>query len=212
VPARPPDPNPVRSKARFRRMAVLLGWWALVLVGLLLLTSGGPWWLILPIGVVGVLVVANTLVIVRHTGPEEAALEPGRLAAATSARDDGVAVWASRSPRPRSGDRSRRSGTLAYAGGRLSFTVDPVAGRRDGDDPLADVTVLDAPARQLELGRRPRWLRPSLVVTHQGIRHVFELSPPSDLGAGPVGAVVAAAWWDQLVEVGARTAPRTEHG
>jgi hypothetical protein len=95
----------------------------------------------------------------------------------------------------------------------LSFTVDPATARRDAaGDPLADVTVLDAPARQLELGRRPRWLRPSLVVTHQGTRHVFDLSPPSDLGAGPVGAVVAAAWWDQLVEVGARTRPRTDRG
>jgi hypothetical protein len=202
----PPAPNPTRSRARFRRMAVLLLWWAFVLIGLLFLTSGGPWWLILPVGVMGVLVVTNTLVIVRHTGPEEHALEPGRLALADTSRDDGVAVWASRSPRHGGRDRSRRAGTLAYAGGRLSFTVDPVAdGKGRGDDPLADVTVLDAPVRQIELGGRPTMVRPSLALTHAGTRHVFDLSPPFDLGAGAVGAVVAAAWWDQLAEVGART-------
>lgn len=197
--------NPVRQKARFRRMAVLLGWWAVVLIGLLLLTAGGPWWLILPVGVVGVLVVANTVVIVRHTGPEEAALEPGRLALADSDRDESVAVWASRSPRHGTGERGRRPGTLAYGGGRLTFTVDPLTGRRaGGDDPLADVTILDAPAPRLELGPRPNALRPALVVTHEGTRHVIDLSPAFDLGAGAVGAVVARAWWEQLVEVGAR--------
>jgi hypothetical protein len=202
-----PAPNPTRSKARFRRMAVLLGWWAFVLVGLLFLSSGGPWWLVLPVGVMGVLVVANTLVIVRHTGPEETALEPGRLARADADRDDAVAVWASRSPRPRGGDRSRRTGTLTYAGGRLGFTVDPATHRRPGtDDPLADVAILDAPVRQIELGGRPTLVRPALVAVHDGTRHVFDLSPQFDLGAGAVGAVVAAAWWDQLVEVGARTA------
>lgn len=204
---RPPAPavNPVRQKARFRRMAVLLGWWALVLIGLLLLTAGGPWWLILPVGVVGVLVVANTVVIVRHTGPEENALEPGRLALADADRDESVAVWASRAPRHGTGERGRRPGTLSYVGGRLSFTVDPPTGRRaDADDPLADVTILDAPPRQLQLGSRPNPLRPALVVTHDGTRHVFDLSPAFDLGAGAVGAVVARAWWDQLVELGAR--------
>ena len=77
--------------------------------------------------------------------------------------------------------------------------------RSGGDDPLADVAVLDAPARQLELGRRPTLLRPALVVSHQGTRHVLDLSPPFDLGAGAVGAVVAGAWWDQLAELGAHT-------
>jgi len=77
-PAARPPVNPVRQKARFRRMAVLLAWWALALIGLLLLTAGGPWWLILPVGVIGVLVVTNTIVIIRHTGPEESALTPGR--------------------------------------------------------------------------------------------------------------------------------------
>jgi hypothetical protein len=204
-----PPVNPTRQKARFRRMAVLLGWWAIVLVGLLLLTAGGPWWLILPVGVVGVLVVANTIVIVRHTGPEETALEPGRLALADTDRDESVAVWAARSPRQGSRERQRRPGTLAYTGGRLSFTFDPLTGKKgDGDDPLADVTVLDATPRELELGRRPNALRPALVVTHDGTRHVLDLSPPFDLGAGAVGAVVARAWWEQLAELGARTPGR----
>lgn len=209
---RPPAPavNPVRQKAHFRRMAVLLGWWALVLIGLLLLTAGGPWWLIVPVGVVGVLVVANTVVIVRHTGPEETALEPGRLALADTDRDESVAVWASRAPRHGTGERGRRPGTLAYAGGRLRFTTDSFTGRRaDADDPLADdhladVTVLDASPRELELGPRPNALRPALVVTHDGTRHVLDLSPSFDLGAGTVGAVVARAWWEQLAELGAR--------
>jgi hypothetical protein len=201
-----PNPNPTRQKARFRRMAVLLLWWAFVLIGLLLLTAGGPWWLILPVGVMGVLVVANTVVIVRHTGPEETALEPGRLALADSSRDEGVAVWATRSPRHGGRDRSRRSGTLAYGGGRLSFTVDPdTRAEGKGADPLSEVTVLDAPVRQVELGPRPNMLRPALVVTHQGTRHVLVLSPTFDLGAGTVGAVVTCAWWDQLAELGART-------
>ena len=204
-PAARPPVNPVRQKARFRRMAVLLAWWALALIGLLLLTAGGPWWLILPVGVIGVLVVTNTIVIIRHTGPEESALTPGRLAEADAERDDAVAVWATRSPRHCGRDKARRTGTLAYAGGRLSFTTDP-ATDPGADDPLADVMVLDAPVRQLELGPRPNPLRPALVVTHQGTRHVLTLSPPFDLGAGAVGAVVAGAWWSQLAELGARTA------
>jgi hypothetical protein len=202
--AGPPPVNPVRQKARFRRMAVLLAWWALVLIGLLLLTAGGPWWLILPVGVIGVLVVTNTIVIIRHTGPEEYALEPGRLAEADNDRDDAVAVWATRAPRHGGRDKARRTGTLGYAGGRLTFTNDP-ATDASADDPLADVTVLDAPVRQLELGPRPNLLRPALVVTHAGTRHVITLSPPFDLGAGAVGAVVAGAWWSQLAELGAHT-------
>jgi hypothetical protein len=185
-------------------MAVLLLWWAVVLICLLLLTAGGPWFLFLPVAVVGVLVVTNTLIIVRRTGPEENALEPGRLARADADRDDGVAVWAMRSPRRRATDRARRTGTLAYVGGRLRFTVDSGHGAPGtDDDPLADVTVLDAPSRQLELGPRPHWLRPALAVTHDGTHHLFDLSPPFDLGAGAVGAVVSAAWWDQLVDRGA---------
>jgi len=201
-----PAVNPVRQKARFRRMAVLFAWWGAVLIGLFVLTAGGPWWLILPVGVVGAIVIANTVVIVRHTGPEEAALAPGRLALADADPDESVAVWASRSPRHNRGEHGRRAGTLAYVGGRLSFTVDPVTGRRaGGDDPLADVTILDAAPRQLELGPRPNALRPALVVSDAGTRHVLDLSPPFDLGAGAVGAVVAGAWWDQLAELGART-------
>ena len=125
-----PPVNPVRQKARFRRMAVLLAWWALVLIGLLLLTAGGPWWLILPVGVIGVLVVTNTIVIIRHTGPEEYALEPGRLAEADTDRDDAVAVWATRAPRHGGRDKDRRTGTLGYAGGRLTLHQRP--GRRPG--------------------------------------------------------------------------------
>jgi hypothetical protein len=183
-------------------MAVLLGWWAIVLVGLLWLTSGGPLVLLLPIGLVGILVVANTVVIVRRTGPEETALEPDRLARADTARGEGVAVWASRTAKAGS-DRGRRTGTLGYEGGRLTFVVDPMPAG-GADDPLAGMAVLDAPVHELELGRRPHLLRPSLVVAHQGTVHVLDLSPPFDLGAGAVGAVVAAAWWDQLAERGAR--------
>lgn len=200
---RPPELNPVRAKARLRRMAVLLGWWAVVLIGLFWLITGGPIVVLLPVAVVAVLVVANTIVIIRHTGPEETALEPGRLELADRSRGDGVAVWATRSPRARS-DRGRRSGTLAYEGRRLSFTVDPLPAGKADDDPLGGRAVLDAPVGEVELGRRPGLLRPALVVTHDGTTHVLDLSPSFDLGAGAVGAVVTQAWWDQLAERGAR--------
>jgi len=188
-------------------MAVLLLWWAVVLVGVFLLTSGGSWILLLPIAVIGILVVANTIVIVRHTGPEQAALAPGQLARADADGDEGVAVWATRAPRRGAADKAKRTGTLAYEGGRLTFTTDPLPDGRGGPDPLAEVTVLDAAPRQLELGSRPTLFRPNLVVDHQGTRHVFDLSAPFDLGSGAVGAVVTAAWWDQLLEVGARRRP-----
>jgi hypothetical protein len=187
-------------------MAVLLGWWAVLLVGLLLLTSGGPLVLVLPVGLVAVLVVANTVVIIRHTGPEETALEPGRLRQADASRHDGVGVWAARTPRRSFTDRGRTTGTLAYVGGRLSFTVDDAPASGEGSDPLAGVAVLDAPVREVALGPRPGWTRPALVVDHNGAHHVLDLSPQWDLGAGAVGALVAAAWWDQLAELGARTA------
>lgn len=196
-------------------MAVLLLWWAITLLALFWLVAGGPWVLVLVVGVVGVLVVANTLVLVRHTGPEEWALEPGRLRQVDLDRDDTVAVWASRASRG-ARERGRRVGTLAYHGGRLSFTVDAPPGppaatggsstRRPSDaaDPLAGVAILDAPAPALRLGPRPRWRRPALVVHDDDVVHVLELSPPWDLGGGSAGAVVAAAWWDQLHELGAR--------
>jgi hypothetical protein len=188
-------------------MAVLLGWWALLLLGLFWLTTGGPLVVLLPVGLVAVVVAANTLVIVRHTGPEETALEPGRLARADTSRGEGVAVWASRSPRQGS-EKGRRSGTLEYQGGRLTFTVDHGPDHADDrtpvGDPLGGLRVLDAPVRELELGRRPTWLRPALVVTHQGTSHAFDLSPTFDLGSGTVGALVSSAWWDQLVDRGAR--------
>jgi hypothetical protein len=200
---RPPDPTPVRSKARLRRMAVLLVWWAVALIGLFWLVIGGPLLILLPVGLVAVLVVANTIVIVRRTGPEETALEAGRLEEADRSRGDGVAVWATRSPRARS-ERGRRSGTLAYGGRRLSFTVDALPDGKADDDPLGGLAVLDAPVDEVELGRRPSLMRPALVVAHGGTTHVLDLSPGFDLGAGAVGAVVTQAWWDQLAERGAR--------
>jgi hypothetical protein len=204
VPARGAPPDPVRQAARLRRIVVLGAWWLVVVVGLLWLVAGGPWILVVPLGVVGVLVAANTLVVVRHTGPEESALEPGRLRRADRERDP-VAVWASRAPTRRAGGRTRRSGTLSYGGGHLSFTVDPSEPEGEGDDRLGDVTVLDARPTDLSLGARPTWRRPQLTVRHGGTVHVLDLSPPADLGAGAVGAVVAAAWWDQLAELGAST-------
>jgi hypothetical protein len=183
-------------------MAVLLGWWAVALIGLFWLVIGGPLLILLPVGLVAVLVVANTIVIVRRTGPEETALEAGRLEEADRSRGDGVAVWATRAPRARS-ERGRRSGTLAYEGRRLSFTVDPLPDAK-ADDPLGGLAVLDAPVGEVELGPRPSLVRPALVVTHDGTTHVLDLSPAFDLGAGAVGAIVSQAWWDQLAERGAR--------
>jgi hypothetical protein len=46
-------------------------------------------------------------------------------------------------------------------------------------------------------------------MTIDGIDHVVEFTMPEDLAAGMLGKVVAGAWFDQLVDLGA-TSQRTK--
>ena len=69
--------------------------------------------------------------------------------------------------------------------------------------------MFDVAPAQIQLGARPTMVRPALVLTIEGTAHVIEFSPPMDLGAGLVGAIVSAAWYDQLLERGARSAGTT---
>jgi hypothetical protein len=206
MPPREPDTNRTRVRARARRNLVLLVWWAITILGLFALSIGGPWILVIPVGVIGILVASNTIAVVRQTGPEHSALEPGQLERADR-ENDPVAVFASRSPRRGANDKARRQGTLAYGRGRLSFVVHGQQGRADRVG-AADQVILDAVPAELVLGTRPTWLRPTLDISDNDVHHVIDFSLPSDLGSGGVGSVVAAAWFDQLVERGAKIAPR----
>jgi hypothetical protein len=204
---RVPDPNTVRSKARARRGMILALWWGVVLLGLFAVSSGGPPLLIVPVILIGIIVASNTIVVIRGTGPEQQALAPGRLARADT-DDDPVTVSATRAPRRNAADRTRRSGDLHYAGHRLRFTFhEGRQSRADAArpfDPSDEVTVFDVAPHQIHLGTRPSTTRPGLNLTIEGTLHVIEFSPPMDLGAGIVGAIVSAAWYDQLLERGAR--------
>jgi hypothetical protein len=50
-------------------------------------------------------------------------------------------------------------------------------------------------------------MRPQLTMTINAVTHVIEFTMPEDLAAGMLGKVVAGAWFDQLVELGAKTPP-----
>jgi hypothetical protein len=76
-------------------------------------------------------------------------------------------------------------------------------------DPADEITVFDVAPPQIQLGARPTMTRPALALSIDGTEHVIEFSPPMDLGAGVVGAIVSAAWYDQLLERGARSADTT---
>ena len=147
---------------------------------------------------------------IRGTGPEQQALAPGRLARA-DAEDDPIAVTASRAPRRNGSDRSRRAGILHYQRHRLRFTyyetLQSRATASGSIDPADEITVFDAMPRDIELGSRPTALRPALDLRIDGSLHVIEFSPAMDLGAGVVGAIVSGAWYDQLLELGARVPP-----
>jgi hypothetical protein len=199
-----PDANTTRAKARMRRNLNLVVWWGIALMLLFALSIGWPWILILPLGVIGVLVITNTVQVVRGDGAEQFAIAPGRLAQADR-DDDPITVPATRAPDRR--ERGRRRGTLTYAGGRLTFTTDPTSarGRPQAIDPLTDAMILDERPQELTLGRRPNWLRPQLVLTADGVDHVIEFTMPNDLAAGTVGSVVSTAWFEQLRELGVQT-------
>lgn len=198
--------NPVQSKARARRGMILAFWWGIVLLGLFAVSSGGPPVLVVPVILIGIIVASNTIIVIRGTGPEQQALAPGRLARA-DAEEDPVAVTASRAPKRNGSDRTRRAGVLHYERRRLRFTYYETLQKRTSAsgpiDPTDEITVFDTSPRDIELGPRPTALRPALTLTIDGSLHVIEFSPPMDLGAGVVGAIVAGAWFDQLLELGA---------
>lgn len=207
--ARTPDANTVRARARARRGMILALWWGVVLLGLFTVSSGGPPLLIIPVILIGIIVASNTIIVIRGTGPEQQALAPDRLRQADE-HDDPVAVFATRAPRRNAPDRARRNGELQYGRRRLRFTFhESGQSRRTAAlpfDPADEVLVFDLAPDQMLLGPRPTMLRPGLTFSAEGTVHVVEFSPPMDLGAGLVGAVVAGAWYDQLVERGARVA------
>jgi len=209
---RTPDTNTVRAKARARRGMILAFWWGIVLLGLFAVSSGGPPLLIVPVILIGVIVASNTIVVIRGTGPEQQALEPGRLARADDDNDP-ISVSATRAPRRNAADRSRRSGELIYERRRLRFVFNERRQSRTTAalpiDPADEITVFDVAPPQIQLGARPTMTRPALALSIDGTEHVIEFSPPMDLGAGVVGAIVSAAWYDQLLERGARSAETT---
>lgn len=206
---RTPDTNTVRARARARRGMILALWWGVVLLGLFAISSGGPPLLIVPVILIGIIVASNTIVVIRGTGPEQQALAPGRLARADE-ESDPVSVTATRAPRRNASDRSRRAGELSYERRRLRFTFHEGGRSRataaDPFDPTDEITVFDVAPGQIALGARPTMTRPGLALTIDGTEHIIEFSPPMDLGAGLVGAIVSAAWYDQLIERGAKVA------
>jgi hypothetical protein len=197
-----PDPNPTRAKARARRNINLVVWWGIALVLLFLLSVGAPWVLLLPLLVIGALVATNTIQVVRGDGAEQHAIEPGRLVRAT-AEDDPVSVPVTRAPNRR--ENGRRRGTLHFAGGKLSFTFgpNPRSRTKKADENLEGTTIFDSWPSDIVLGPRPTMMRPQLTMKIDGVDHVIEFTMPEDLAAGMLGKVVASAWFDQLVALGA---------
>jgi hypothetical protein len=197
-----PDPNPTRAKARARRNINLVVWWGIALLLLFLLSVGAPWVLLRPLLVIGALVATNTIQVVRGDGAEQHAIAPGRLVRAT-AEDDPVSVPVTRAPNRR--ENGRRRGTLDFAGGKLSFTFgpNPRSRTKKADENLEGTTIFDSWPSDIVLGPRPTMMRPQLTMTIDGVDHVIEFTMPEDLAAGMLGKVVASAWFDQLVDLGA---------
>jgi hypothetical protein len=210
VPA--PD-RQVRRRARRWRAVQLVGWAVLDAALAGWLVAGGPWFSSLAVVLLTVEVAANAVVLVRHRGPEDLALSPGRLRQAVDHHDT-VLVPATWSPARRSGERRRQDGQLGWVAGRLTFTVSGPSGgarARPGSPDLQGVVLLDAEPWELRLAPEPTWARPPLVVHHGSTVHVLELAPAWDLTVG-VGAMVAAEWWRQLREVGVGLLTEAEGG
>ena len=199
------DPERLRRRARARRRNELLAGWALVTVVAIALWTGGPWFLIVPLGALGALVTANTVASARGRCPEEQALTPGRLLRATADADP-VAVEATWAPRRRARDAQRHTGLLTWGRGRLCFTAHAIAdrtGREQGALPPG-TALLDAEPHELRLGPPPSLWRPQLVLHHGGTTHVIDLSPAWDMASIGVGVLIAGEWYRQLLEVGVR--------
>ena len=199
-----PDPNPTRARARSRRNISLVAWWGIALLLLFALSIGGPWILVLPLIVIGALVATNTIQVVRGDGAEQHALAPGRLAQATT-DDDPVAVPVTRAPDRR--EKGRRRGVLHFARGHLSFIFGATPRSRSAkrDDDLVGTMIFDAAPYEITLGPRPSMMRPQLLLVIDGTNHVIEFTMPEDLAAGMLGKVVAGEWYDQLLELGAKS-------
>ena len=178
--------------------------WGSALICVFWLSAGGPAVLVLPLGVIAVLVISNTIQVVKGDGPETNAIAPDALRTATSDRER-IEVLATRAPDHR--ERGRRRGTLAWDHGRLSFVVDPAHStrRREVVDELSAVELFDVSPESIDLGLPPTWRRPQLRMTIDRVDHVIEFTMPGDIAAGMLGSVCAGAWYDQLAELGAST-------
>lgn len=201
--------NPVQSRARMRRNLNLVGWWGTTLLLVFWLSAGGPIIVLIPLAVIGVLVVTNTMAVVRHTGPEDFAIGPDRLSRADTDGDP-VSVPAIRSGDRRAKDRDRQRGQLCYDRKRLRFEVTgAVNARRTSDDdpsiPALPDLAFDVRVNEVTLGPPPTTWRPQLVLHADDTDHLIDFCSPGDLSAGPIGAIVARSWWDQLGALGART-------
>ena len=65
--------------------------------------------------------------------------------------------------------------------------------------------IFDAAPYEITLGPRPSMMRPQLLLVIDGTNHVIEFTMPEDLAAGMLGKVVAGEWYDQLLELGAKS-------
>jgi len=198
------ETNPTRARARARRnLSLVVGWGATLLL-VFWLTAGGPAIAVLPLAVIAVLLVSNTIQVVKGDGPETHAIAPDALAEVAT---DGerIEVPATRAPDHR--ERGRRRGTIVWEHGRLSFLVDPshTVRRREVVDELSAVELFDVAPRSIDLGAPPSWMHPQLRMTIERVDHVVEFTMPGDLAAGMLGSVCARAWYDQLAELGAST-------
>jgi len=194
------ETNSTRAKARSRRNLNLVIWWGIALMLVFALVIGGSWLLIIVIAIIAVMLISNTLIVVRGDGAETYAIAPGALKAG-----EDISVPATRAPDRR--ESGRRRGVLEFRNSQLSFTVGEQLGRNAKKDELVDQTIFSLFPKQIYLGPRPTWRRPQLIVRSDNTTHVIEFTMPNDLGAGMVGAVVAAEWWQQLQDLGAKLSP-----
>lgn len=194
------ETNATRAKARARRNLNLVIWWGIALMLVFALVIGGSWLLIVVLAVIAVMLISNTLIVIRGDGAETYAIAPGAL------KEGGeISVPATRAPDRR--ESGRRRGVLEFRHAHLSFTVGEQLGRNAKKDELIDQTIFSLAPSQIFLGPKPNWRRPQLVLRGENTLHVIEFTMPNDLGAGMVGAVVAAEWWQQLRDLGANLSP-----
>ena len=64
------ETNSTRAKARSRRNLNLVIWWGIALMLVFALVIGGSWLLIIVIAIIAVMLISNTLIVVRGDGAE----------------------------------------------------------------------------------------------------------------------------------------------